>query len=179
MRTISKPQLEDKSEKLKISDKDSHANIAFADVMEKGSNALLPTKLDNMKATQNLVEKKLLAPIILVSKDQQQGNPLRNKIKKKKRVHQELAKFDEEILNRIPAEKLAALIENHAEEGDHEALASSLRGEIKRLIADVMLEKGESQKEIASTTSQMHTAAQLPYVQQVSNMQSTPASAAP
>jgi hypothetical protein len=176
--TISKPQLEDKSEKLKISDKDSHANIAFADVMDKGSNALLPTKLDNMKATQNLVEKKLLAPIILVSKDQQ-GNPLRNKIKKKKRVHQELAKFDEEILNRIPAEKLAALIENHAEEGDHDALASSLRSEIKNLIADVMLEKGESQKEIASTTSQMHTAAQLPYVQQVSNMQSTPASAAP
>lgn len=90
-----KPPLDDTREKHKISDKDSQSNLAFADVMDKDSNAPLNTKFENMKATQSLVEKRILAPITIVKdgkphigssalvKDSAKGNPLRNKAAKR------------------------------------------------------------------------------------------------
>lgn len=151
--------MDDTSEKLKISDKDFKSNLAFADVVDKGSNALLPSKLDHMKATQKLVEKQILAPLTLV-KDSGRGNPLRQKgkNKKKKRVHRELAKFDEEILNRIPPEKLAKLLEDQPEDGDSEVLAASLRDGIKKLVSEELQKDadfqqgGDFQKEVVVST---------------------------
>jgi len=138
--------IDDTSEKLKISDKDFKSNLAFADVVDKGSNALFPSKLDHMKATQNLVEQRILAPLTLV-KDSGKGNPLRQKGKnKKKRVHRELAKFDEEILNQLPPEKLAKLLEEQPEEGDSEVLAASLRDGIKKLVAEELQKDGDFQQ---------------------------------
>lgn len=112
-----------------------------------------------MKATQKLVEKQILAPLTLV-KDSGRGNPLRQKgkNKKKKRVHRELAKFDEEILNRIPPEKLAKLLEDQPEDGDSEVLAASLRDGIKKLVSEELQKDadfqqgGDFQKEVVVST---------------------------
>ncbi len=108
---------------------------------------MLPSKSDTMQATQKLVAKNILAPLTLV-KDSNQGNPLRNKVKKKKRLMQELAKFDEEILSQIPPDKLAALLENKMELGDSESIATSLRNELKKLVSEKM-PTSSTQKEIA------------------------------
>jgi len=111
----------------------------------------LPTKSDAMQATQNLVDKKILSNLTIIKeKDSNHGNPLRNKIKKKKRLMQELAKFDDELLAMLPADKLSSLLENKMEQGDSEAIATSLRVELKQLIADEMT-KGSTQKEIVKT----------------------------
>ncbi|MBS1952656.1 MAG: hypothetical protein JST89_00575 [Cyanobacteria bacterium SZAS-4] len=147
-----KPPLDDTSEKQKISDKDQKADFNFSQIMEKGASNLLPSKSDAMQATQNLVDKKILTNLTIVKeKDSNQGNPLRNKVKKKKRLMQELAKFDDELLAMLPADKLSSLLENKMEQGDSEAIATSLRVELKQMIADEMA-NGSTQKEIAKTS---------------------------
>ncbi|CAN5459506.1 hypothetical protein BH10CYA1_BH10CYA1_27540 [soil metagenome] len=147
-----KPPLDDTSEKQKISDKDQKADFNFAQIMEKGASNLLPSKSDAMQATQNLVDKKILTNLTIIKeKDSNQGNPLRNKVKKKKRLMQELAKFDDELLAMLPADKLSSLLENKMEQGDSEAIATSLRVELKQMIADEMANPS-TQKEIAKTS---------------------------
>lgn len=178
-----KPPRDDTSEKHKISDKDSQSNLAFADVIDKNFNTPLTTKFDNMKATQSLVEKRILAPITIVKdgkanigstalvKDSSKGNPLRNKAaKKRKRVQQELSKFDEEVLKQIPPEKLAQLLESQPEDGDSEALARSLRSELKKLIAREIISGLESnQKEIVSVNPQTNQQAPPQYMPSLAN----------
>ncbi len=152
-----KPPLDDTSEKLKISDKDQKADFNFSQIMEKGAANLLPSKSDAMQATQNLVDKKILTNLTIIKeKDSNQGNPLRNKVKKKKRLMQELAKFDDELLAMLPADKLSSLLENKMEQGDSEAIATSLRVELKQMIADEMA-NGSTQKEIAKTSLPANT----------------------
>jgi len=147
-----KPPLDDTSEKQKISDRDQKADFNFSQIMEKGGANLLPTKSDAMQATQNLVDKKILSNLTITKeKDSNQGNPLRNKVKKKKRLMQELAKFDDELLAMIPADKLSSLLENKMEQGDSEAIATSLRVELKQLIAQEMT-NGSTQKEIVKAS---------------------------
>ncbi|HEY9732022.1 MAG TPA: hypothetical protein V6C89_08920 [Drouetiella sp.] len=153
-----KPPLDDTSEKHKISDRDQKADLDFSKIMDKAGTNLLPTRSDSVQATQNLVDKKILAPLTIVKeKDSNQGNPLRNKLKKKKRLLQELSKFDDELLSMIPADKLSTLLENKMEQGDSEAVATSLRVELKQLIADEM-KNGSTQKEIAKTIVSSHAA---------------------
>ncbi|MFN8555762.1 MAG: hypothetical protein U0103_30205 [Candidatus Obscuribacterales bacterium] len=150
--TTIKPPLDDTTEKHKISDRDQKADFDFSKIMDKAGTNLLLTKSDSVQATQNLVDKKILAPLTIVKeKDSNQGNPLRNKIKKKKRLMQELAKFDDELLAMLPADKLSTLLENKMEQGDSEAVATSLRVELKQLIAD-QLKTGYTQKEIVSAS---------------------------
>lgn len=152
-----KPPLDDTSEKQKISDKDQKADFNFSQIMEKGASNLLPSKSDAMQATQNLVDKKILTNLTIIKeKDSNQGNPLRNKVKKKKRLMQELAKFDDELLAMLPADKLSSLLENKMEQGDSEAIATSLRVELKQMIADEMA-NGSTQKEIAKTSLPANT----------------------
>jgi hypothetical protein len=147
-----RPPLDDTSEKQKISDRDQKADLDFSKIMDKGGANLLPTKSDYVQATQSLVDKKILSPLTIVKeKDSNQGNPLRNKIKKKRRLMQELAKFDDELLSMIPADKLSTLLENKMEQGDSEAVATSLRVELKQMIADE-IKNGSSQREIAQTS---------------------------
>jgi hypothetical protein len=144
---IIKPPLDDTSEKQKQSDKDQRAHFDFSQIMENGGAGMLPTKSDTMQATQNLVARRILTPLTLV-KDSNQGNPLRNKVKKKKRLMQEIAKFDEELLSLVTPDKLASLLENKMEQGDSEAIATSLRNELKKLVTEQM-SNGSRQKEIA------------------------------
>jgi len=128
-------------------------------VDKKDSFAFLPTKLENMKATQNLVERRILAPLTIV-KDSAKGRQIKDVIKeRKKRVEKELAKFDQEIISRIPPEKLAQLLENQVEEGDSESIAASLRNEIKQLVSEELMKGGDTQtqKEIVSVTPQTTT----------------------
>jgi hypothetical protein len=150
VRSIKQP-LDDTSEKQKLSDKDQKADFDFSQIMEKGITAALPSKIEMMQATQNLVDKRILAPLTLV-KDSNQGNPLRNKVKKKKRLLQELAKFDEELLSMIPPEKLASLLENKMEQGDSEAVATSLRNELKQLVNKELFDGSTTQKEIVKVS---------------------------
>jgi hypothetical protein len=149
VREIKQP-LDDTSEKQKLSDRDQKADFDFSQIMEKGTTAALPSRIEMMQATQNLVDKRILAPLTLV-KDSNQGNPLRNKVKKKKRLLQELAKFDEELLSMIPPEKLASLLENKMEQGDSEAVATSLRNELKQLVNEELFD-GSTQKEIVKVS---------------------------
>ncbi|HEY9715721.1 MAG TPA: hypothetical protein V6C72_19760 [Chroococcales cyanobacterium] len=128
--------LDDTSEKQKLSDKDSKANFSFPDIMNGSQTShVVNFKAETLKATQNLVDKRILAPITIVQ-DAGKGNPLRQKggKKRKSRTPKELVKFEDEIVSRIPPDKLAALLENQ-DQLENAELPDTVKQQIKRLLA--------------------------------------------
>ncbi len=127
-------------EKQKISDKDSQSNLTFTDVMPDDGSGALITKADQIKTTQSLVEKRILAPLTIV-RDDSKGNPLKGRTgkKKKSRALRELAKFDEELLSKIPTEKLAQLLEMQSDDRAGFS-ADSFKEEVKKLLQSALAE---------------------------------------
>jgi hypothetical protein len=103
--------------------------------MPKDAQGALISKDDQIKATQNLVDKRILAPLTLV-RDNGKGNPLRNKSVKKRRNRavRELSKFDDELLRKIPPEKLTELLDKQSLIEDTEWSDQSFKEEVDKLL---------------------------------------------
>jgi hypothetical protein len=154
------PPRDDTRDRTKITDKDSPSNIGYADVIEHKSTNLLITKAEQIKATQNLVDKKILGSLVLMG-DSGKSNPFRNKSrsKKRKKLERELAKLGDEVLAQIPAEKLAQLLDSEMEASDTAVLSDSLREKLKSLVqsaaaAEQTVDDDEYQREIEAPNTQ-------------------------
>jgi hypothetical protein len=154
------PPRDDTRDRTKITDKDSPSNVGYADVIENKSTDLLITKAEQIKATQNLVDKKILGSLVLIG-DGGKSNPFRNKSrsKKRKKLEREIAKLGDEVLAQIPAEKLSQLLDSEMEASDTAVLSDSLREKLKSLLqsavaAEQTVDDDESQREIAAPNTQ-------------------------
>jgi hypothetical protein len=155
------PPRDDTRDRTKITDKDSPSNIGYADVIENKSSNLVVTKAEQIKATQNLVDKKILGSLVLMG-DSGKSNPFRNKAgnKKRKKLERELAKLGEEVLAKIPAEKLAQLLDSELEASDTAVLSDSLREKLKSLVQSAVAaeqrtaDDDESKREVAAPDPQ-------------------------
>jgi hypothetical protein len=151
------PPRDDTRDRTKITDKDSPSNLRYDDVMENKATGVLITKAEQIKATQNLVDKKILGSLVLMG-DSGKSNPFRNKSgnKKRKKLERELAKLGDEVLAKIPAEKLAQLLDSELEASDTSVLSDSLREKLKSLVQSAVakeqtVDDDESKREIVAT----------------------------
>ncbi len=150
--------MDDTRDRTKISDKDTPGDLRYSDVVENTNKGALTTRSEQIKATQNLVDKKILGSLTLVGDNTKSNNPFRNKSAKKKRrksLERELSKLGDEVLAKIPPEKLAQLLESNGEETDAALLSDSLREKLK-VLAEETSEHGDDADEDEREIAAMH-----------------------